>query len=150
MEKFTETTTAPMNLEPGIAPGQLRRDDVHTPVAYAANILKAFNEEKSKGEIAKEKATFYYKASLVQRSIVDHNLEFLETAFINGRVRIKINGLIAEGVTTEPGTLAWSVSRSPISSWCHGCFQIIGTWSRYGEHHAMPSSYYVLKVVTFC
>jgi hypothetical protein len=95
---------------------------------------------KEKVEVEEEQALFRYRASSVQRSIVDRNLEFLEKAYTNCRIRIKVNGLEAEGVTIqEPDALTWSVTRSPINVWCHGCLQIIGAYMRYGKYSSIPS-----------
>jgi hypothetical protein len=97
------------------------------------------NEIAYKEQVEEEKVLFRYKASSVQRLIVDRNLEFLENAYSNCRIRIKVNGLRAEGATIqEPGVLTWSVTRSPINVWCHGCLQIIGACMRYGEDSSMP------------
>jgi hypothetical protein len=96
-----------------------------------------FDELKSKGKIAEEHAMRGYKASLFQRLMVDSNLEFLEAAYTDGLVRIKVNGIVAEGISTESDTLVWSVSRSPINSWCHGCLRIIGAQIRYGENKCL-------------
>jgi hypothetical protein len=128
-------TTISSNPNPESGHDQLAQ----SPVAYAASLWKAMvavdDDITHKEKVEEEKALFRYKASSVQRLIVDRNLEFLENAYTNCRIGIKVNGLEAEGVTIqELDVLTWGVARSPINVWCHGCLQIIGAYMRYGEH----------------
>lgn len=142
LQHATESMTITHNSDRVEEPGQLCQVNFQSHDTYGENLRK----EILRVEIAEWQTTFGYKASLVQRSIVDHNLEFLETAYTNGHVRIKVNGLMAEGVVrTEPDTLVWSVGRSPISSWCHCCLQIIGSHMRYGEQLRQLSSWCIVK-----
>jgi hypothetical protein len=141
-------TTISSRPGPGSGHGQLGRycqPGARGLVACAANSRMAmipFDDGipyKERVEVEEEKPLFRYRASSVQISMVDRNLEFLENAYTNCRIRIKAHGLEAEGVTIqEPDALTWSVTRSPINVWCHGCLQIIGAYMRYGKYSSIP------------
>ena len=94
----------------------MRRVLLHTPQICGRPLVPFDDEIAYKKKMEEEKALFRHKASSIQRLIVDRNLEFLENAYTNCRIRIKVNGLEAEGVTIqEPDALTWSVTRSPIN-----------------------------------
>ncbi len=56
---------------------------------------------KEKVKVKEEKTLFRYRASSVQISMVDRNLEFLENAYTNFWIRIKVHRLETEGVTIQ-------------------------------------------------
>lgn len=123
-------------------PDRICQTDAQRPVAYAADLLKDFarlDEIQSRLRIRQEKTMCGNEASLGERSLTSRNLESLGTAYPTGRVPIEFNGLVAEWLTAQREVHAWSMSRSPINTRCHGCLRIICSQPGCSEYHQNPS-----------
>lgn len=66
-----------------------------------------------------------FKDSLLQRQVVDADIDLLRAANAAGLCRISVPGIEVEGIGMETDGM-WSVDRSGINSWCDRCRNILG------------------------